>query len=197
MITEHLMEQALSYKDYKKLLTELLAVNKTTGTNQSEEYLNYAKINLQRTQRIEKTCVLTEEIKLQATEIKSSYAWLVIAEGWCGDAAQNIPVIALTANAINTIDLKLILRDEHPEIMDRYLTNGSRSIPKLICFEKVNLKEVFVWGPRPAKLQKIVLDLLAKQISKEEKGLITQKWYTQDKTESLQRELLALLKTLN
>jgi hypothetical protein len=196
MITEHLLAKTLSYAEYKKLLTDLLVAGKTTGSNQSEEYINYAKINLQRMNRLEKTSEISEELKSQSSRLQSNYYWLVLTEGWCGDAAQNLPVFHLIANLSPTIELKLLLRDEHLEIMDLYLTNGSRSIPKLICLEKTTLKELFVWGPRPAELQKLVLELLAQQVSKEEKSLRVQKWYNNDKTQTLQLELLQLLKLL-
>jgi hypothetical protein len=196
MITEHLLAKTLSYAEYKKLLTDLLVAGKTTGSNQSEEYINYAKINLQRMNRLEKISEISEELKSQSSRLQSNYYWLVLTEGWCGDAAQNLPVFHLIANLSPTIELKLLLRDEHLEIMDLYLTNGSRSIPKLICLEKTTLKELFVWGPRPAELQKLVLELLAQQVSKEEKSLRVQKWYNNDKTQTLQLELLQLLKLL-
>jgi len=196
MINEQLLSKAFSYADYKKLLEVLLAAGKTTGANQSPEFINYAKLNLQRMNRLEKTSVISEELKSQASRLQSNYYWLVLTEGWCGDAAQNLPVFHLIANLTPTIELKLLLRDEHPEIMDQYLTNGSRSIPKLICLEKTTLQPLFVWGPRPAELQKLVLELLAQQVLKEEKSLRVQKWYNNDKTQTLQHELLQLLKLL-
>lgn len=196
MISKELIRDALSYSDYKTLLTKLLAQGKTTGSHQDEEFLNYAKINLQRMNRLEKTILLSKDILRILPNIKSSYTWLMITEGWCGDAAQTIPVIAEVAKECSSIELKLILRDEHPEIMDLYLTKGSRSIPILICQEKESLKEVFVWGPRPSELQQQVMDLLATGGTKTEKGLLAQTWYNADKAKTLQEELSELLKKL-
>lgn len=196
MITHQLLAQTQSYNEYRALLEKLLSQNKTTGTHQSEEFLNYAKLNLQRMHRLEKTTVLTEHLRSMLSKLRKSYVFLVLTEGWCGDAAQNLPVFHVMEQASPFIELKLLLRDEHLDLMDQYLTNGSRSIPKLICLEKESLQEQFVWGPRPAELQKRVLELLAQHVSKEEKGLIVQKWYAQDKTQSVQRELLEHLNTL-
>lgn len=196
MITEQLLANAFSYKNYISLLQNLLQQGKTTGPNQSAEFINYAKINLQRMKRLEKTASLSEEIIQRASQIHSSYIWLVITEGWCGDAAQNLPVIQAIAQLCPGIDLKLILRDEHPEIIDLYLTKGSRSIPKLICLDKKTLNEIFVWGPRPKELQDIVTDLLAKGGTSQEKGLLVQQWYNADKTKSLQEEFLILMQKL-
>lgn len=186
----------MSYAQYKNLLEDLLAQGKTTGPNQSEEYLGYAKINLQRMHRLEKTTVLGEELRAALSKLTNSYILLGITEGWCGDAAQNLPVFHLIEKEFPAFTLKLILRDEHPQIMDQYLTNGSRSIPKVICLEKSSLHEKFVWGPRPAVLQDIVMQMKKEGKTKSEKGLITQNWYNSDKTRSLQMELVNLVQHL-
>ena len=201
MISTELITGAMNYSDYKRLLEDLLAQGKTTGTNQSEELFNYGKINLQRMHRLQKTTHLSATLKQELLNIKASYVWLVITEGWCGDASQNIPVFNLVCQECRNIELKLILRDEHLDIMDEYLTSGSRSIPKLICLKKdaaspSGLKEIFVWGPRPAALQEIVVKLKKDDVSLADKGIITQNWYNADKTMSLQDELLKLVHNL-
>ena len=196
MITQALLNTAMNYQQYKSLLEELLAQGKTTGTDQSQDYLNYAKINLQRMNRVEKTTELNEPIKLALSKISKKYTFLILTEGWCGDAAQNLPVFNLIEKNCNNIELKLILRDENLTVMDLYLTNGARAIPKVICVENNTLKEVFVWGPRPEALQEIVLQMKKDNKSLEEKGLITQNWYNADRTQSLQSEILSLVQNL-
>lgn len=195
-ITQQLLVTAYSYQTYRSLLENLMAQGKTTGNNQSEDYLNYARINLQRMGRLDKTVTLLPQLQQQLQVLSKKCIWLVITEGWCGDAAQNLPVMALIENECPHIELKLVLRDEHPTLMDNYLTNGSRSIPILICLEKETLKQLFVWGPRPAELQAIVMELVKNKTPKTEKGLITQKWYNEDKTLSLQGELLKLIQAI-
>lgn len=189
--------KSISYPEYCSLLEKLLSEGKTTGINQSEYYLNYAKLNLARMTRLNKTLILSENLKAQLRKITKQYIWLIITEGWCGDASQNIPAFYLMEKENLNIELRLILRDENLELMDKYLTNGSRSIPKLICLEKATLNEVFVWGPRPKDVQKISEELSKLDISKEEKSLQLQKWYNNDKTLTLQNEFLELIKLLN
>lgn len=190
------ISKSITYNDYCSLLETLMKEGKTTGTNQSEDYLNYAKLNLARMNRLNKTIELTEELKRALKKITKKYIWLVITEGWCGDAAQNIPVFHFIEQENPNIELRLILRDENLELMDKYLTNGGRSIPKLICLDKESLKEIFVWGPRPQETQKVMLDLLARKVTLEDKSLIIQKWYNNDKTLTLQNEFIELLKKL-
>lgn len=187
------INRSMNYTQYMDLLDGLMAQGKTTGQNQSADYLNYAKLNLARMHRLNKTTTLTPELKTVLQKVKSSFIFLVLTEGWCGDAAQNTPTMHLIELENKNIELKLVLRDENLELMDNYLTNGGRSIPKLICLEKESLKEVFTWGPRPEAIQQTVLELKDKKASLMEKAEIVHTWYAKDKTLSLQVELKELI----
>lgn len=193
MITRDHTDRSMSYAQYRQLLQELLAQGKTTGSNQSEMYVNYGKMNVQRMARLHKTATLVPGLAAALAKIERPYIWLVLTEGWCGDAAQNLPTMSLVAEACPFIELRLLLRDENPHLMDQYLTNSGRSIPKLICVEKESLKEVFTWGPRPEAAQELMLGLQAASATHEEKALAIQKWYNADKTLSLQDEMLQLV----
>lgn len=194
MISPEEIAGAMSYETYKNLLEKLLSEGKTTGHTQSQEYLEYAKINLQRMGRIEKTTVIENSLKNLLNSITGHYYWVIITEGWCGDASQNLPVLHAIEKTCPNIELKILLRDDNISLMNQYLTNGSRSIPKLIAVEKNSLNQLFVWGPRPEALQARVLEMVKNGVSKQEKGLATQKWYNEDKTKSLQLEIEALIK---
>jgi hypothetical protein len=193
MITQDYLDRSMNYGQYRKLVQDLAAQGKTTGSNQSEAYINYTKLNAQRMQRLEKTVTLSEALNNELQKIDKAFVWLVLTESWCGDAAQNLPVMALIEKACPLIELRLLLRDENLDVMDQYLTGSSRSIPKLIGVEKDGLKERFTWGPRPEVVQNLAMELIAQGVSKEEKSLAVQKWYTADKTLSLQQELLELI----
>ena len=187
------LSKSINYQEYMTLLEGLMAQGKTTGSNQSESYLNYAKLNLARMHRLNKTATLNDNLKTQLEKVKEPVIFLVLTEGWCGDAAQNLPTLHLIETACKNIELKLLLRDENLDLMDKYLTNGGRSIPKLICLAKKDLKALFTWGPRPEKVQKITLELKEKNASLADKAEIIHKWYNEDKTQSLQEELKALI----
>lgn len=196
MVPQTIFDKAMHYSHYRELLEVLLAQGKTTGVNQSPAYLNYAKINLQRMQRLDKTVLLNDDLRAALAKLDRAYTWLGITEGWCGDAAQNLPVFHAIEKEFQNIKLRLILRDENPDIMVKYLTNGSRSIPKVICIDDVSKEERFVWGPRPALLQDMVMRMKQENRSSEEKGLMTQNWYNADKTRTLQSEILKLVQDL-
>ncbi len=187
------IDRSINYNAYMDLLERLMAQGKTTGPNQSEDYLNYAKLNLARMHRLNKTGTLSTDLKEALKQIKDDFIFLVLTEGWCGDAAQNLPTMHLIEQECMNIELKLLFRDENLELMDQYLTNGTRSIPKLICLEKNTLKEVFNWGPRPAAVQHIMLELKEKGADKKEKAEKIHSWYAEDKTLSLQNEMKTLI----
>lgn len=185
-----------SYAEYRKMLVDLMAENKTTGPNQSPDILEYSKLNLQRMNRLDKTLTLQPELSEALQNLNRSLHWVVITEGWCGDAAQNVPVFDVAAKASGgKIKLDLVLRDENLELMDNYLTNGGRSIPKLICFDAETGEELGTWGPRPAEAQKLFLELKQKpDLTMQEFTHALHSWYSQDKTRQMQHELTALLK---
>lgn len=193
-ISARLDEKAFTYYSYLSLLEELLAQGKTTGTYQSPELTEYARHNMRRMNRVERTLTIVPAIREKVAAITEPQNWMVLTEGWCGDAAQSVPVFHAISQLNPNITFRLLLRDENPDIMDRYLQYGkSRSIPKLIVCSGRDHRELFNWGPRPVALQKIYNDL---QVSKAPFEIISDKihrWYAEDQTLSIQRELLELM----
>jgi hypothetical protein len=115
---------------------------------------------------------------------------LVIAEDWCGDASSTVPIVARFADATPGLELRVVRRDEHPELMDRYLTNGSRSIPIIIALDE-DYRELGHWGPRPTPLQAWVM-ANRPQIPKDELYPQIRRWYARDRGETTLREVLAM-----
>lgn len=189
--------ETYSYDSYKELINTLFAEGKTTGDNHSEAMMHYAKMNIQRMKRWDKTVKLSPEVTAAIAQIDEKQTWYVLTEGWCGDAAQNLPFINKMASLNDHIELKMILRDENLEIMDRYLTDGGRSIPKLFALD-ANGNELFQWGPRPAPVQKMAMDRKRnpESISYEDYNINAQKWYNQDKGATVQNEFIALVSKL-
>ncbi len=197
LFTPALFAQAMDFSAYMQLSEQLVAEGRTSGPNQSEAYVYYTKLNLQRMKRLNKTV----EVPAQLTELMkqkaNNWRWITITEPWCGDAAQCVPVIEKLALATGGIQTHYILRDEHPAIMDAYLTNGGRSIPKLICLDEKGA-EVFTWGPRPAVIQEVMNRLKADGVT--EIATIVeaiQKAYNDDKQQGIYQEFVALLQELN
>ena len=200
-LTRDIINDAWTYDNYRTNIEKLFAIGKTTGDNHSDAMLNYTKLNIFRMKRLDKTTRLTENTLAQIKKENRKITWLVITEAWCGDAAQVIPVLNKLAEENENIDLKLILRDENSEVMDQFLTNGTRSIPILIVLDSETLEVLNSWGPRPTEVQKMVMDAKADaQSNPEESKEIweevkknSQLWYAKDKTKTIQDEIVGIL----
>ncbi|HET8861287.1 thioredoxin family protein [Marivirga sp.] len=183
---------AIDYPTYRSLIKSLLKEQKTTGSNHSEFMVAYTLMNDKRMDRWDKKIVLDAELSEKIKSL-SKMKWLVITEGWCGDAAQNIPFLAKLANENTAIDLRFILRDEHPQVMDQYLTNDARSIPILILMDE-NFNDLATWGPRPEAVQNMVMEA-KKNPDLDQNTFIESihKWYSVDKNKTISQEFYELL----
>ena len=196
MVTKKDIDRSISFNEYYELVEKLANEGGTTGDDQSQAMIDYTKLNFSRIKRILKTTDAIPEITETLACFNEKITWLVIAESWCGDAAQNVPVMQIMAEVNPNITVRVILRDENPELMNQYLTNGGKSIPKLICLDE-NLNELGTWGPRPQFLQ----DWLKKEKANPTMEMSALKeqfqvWYTKDKGQTLQKEMLLLMKGL-
>ena len=195
MITQKDLDKSMSFNEYYQLVEELAKNERTTGYEQSESLINYTKLNFSRMKRILKTTPIAEEVIETVDCLNEPLTWVVLTESWCGDAAQNLPVFAKIAEANPKINLRVLLRDENEDLMNQHLTNGSKSIPKLICIDK-DFNELGTWGPRPKLLQDWLYKEKAKPtIEMSELKEQFQIWYTKDKGQTLQREMILSLKS--
>lgn len=193
IIDQSYIEKGMSYADYRNLSNTLIDEGKVTGSQQSEELTAYGKLNMARMNRLDKTLALLPECIEILSTINEPQTWLILTESWCGDAAQIVPVLAAMANVNKLITCKILLRDENLPLMDQYLTNGkSRSIPKLIVINN-HRKELFNWGPRPNELQIIMTQLQQQETPMEIIKETIHKWYAQNKSVAIQKELMHLL----
>ena len=188
------LEKAISYSQYRTLIKTLLIQEKSTGLVQSDDLLNYSILNDKRMDRLDKKIVISTESQESINNLKNNFTFLVIAEGWCGDAAQIMPILNKIAVASSKIELKIVFRDENPELMDEFLTNGGKAIPKTIIVDSNN-KVINSWGPRPSVATRMVQDY------KEQNGSLDaefkknlQIWYNKDKGANTQEDLIKLLK---
>ena len=193
-ILETALNNSNSYQDYRKTVVDLLQEGKTSGAIQTEALVNYSRLNETRMHRLDKTIIIDDAIISTLKAIQSPYIWLVIAEGWCGDAAQLLPIFHKMSEVSDQIDLKIVFRDENDELMNLFLTNGNKSIPKLIILDKNSLEVIADWGPRPKGAVELI------QNYKEKFGVIDdtikaelQMWYLHDKGLSTQKEIIDLI----
>ena len=187
------LENSFSFADYRKKVTSLIAEGKSTGHTQSEDLLKYSELNETRMNRLEKTIEVTPETKAKLQNLDKKYIWLVLSEGWCGDAAQIVPVIHKMADVTDKVELKIALRDDNDALMKYFLTNGGKAIPKLIVLDAETLDVVLDWGPRPYGAKQLILDYkVAHGVVDEPAKIELQKWYLHDKGISIQNEIVEM-----
>jgi len=182
----------VNYETYQQLFNEILDNGHTPYPYNNEAYLNYTKLNRSRMKRWDKQLILDEQLIEKLKALDSPQHWIIITEPWCGDAAHIIPFLIRMAAQNNLITYDIQLRDSEPFLIESYLTNGSKSIPKLVARDSSG-NDLFTWGPRPQAAQELRTTLITSNTDPEATKIALQHWYNEDKGESLHQELTALL----
>lgn len=116
---------------------------------------------------------------------------LVLADDWCGDATNTVPVLARLMEVSESVDLRVVSRDLFPDVMDRHLTHGGRAIPMAILLS-ADGRPLGQWGPRPTELQALVRSVW-KELDPEERYRHIRTWYARDRGRSTVAEATALV----
>ena len=116
---------------------------------------------------------------------------LVMVEDWCGDAVNTVPMLARLAELAPNLDLRVIGRDDNPDLMNSHLTNGSRSIPVVIVLDENHVERGW-WGPRRSELQRWVLGE-GKALEKEERYRRVRTWYARDRGRTTAEEVVDVI----
>lgn len=186
----------MTFEAYLSYFEQVLANPTEYPTYADPEYFNYTKLNWSRMNRWLKRFEPNEETKLLLANLTEKQTWILITEPWCGDAAHAVPQIHEVVKGNPNIVLDIQLRDEEPFLIDSYLTDGGKSIPKLIIRDESG-SDIATWGPRPDALQQIFVKMKEEGRSFEEIKEYFQKWYNADKGTALQLELIALFTAFN
>lgn len=134
---------------------------------------------------------LHEDALARIASVPGHWRLLVLADDWCGDAVNTLPVIARLAEAAANLDLRVLGREEAPEIMDRHLTGGARSVPVVILLDEQGAARGW-WGPRPRILQ-AWFESRGRGMEKAERYLELRRWYARDRGVTTAREIADLV----
>lgn len=189
------MKNSASWEEYLDTFDRILSAELPETPYDNKDYFNYLKLNASRQNRWLKKSRLDSSLIQSIKTIDHPQTWYVITEPWCGDAAHNIPFLYMMTEENKNIDLRIIWRDTAPFMIDDYLTNGGKSVPKLIV-RNTNEQDLFTWGPRPKECQNLYNELKAKDADFEEMKIALQQWYNKDKGEAVQQELKELINKL-
>ncbi len=187
--------RGMTYNQYREYFAaEIRRVSDDPALAETDEHAEYLALNFHRTARIEKTYTVCEALKAAVRSLKSPQIWMALTEAWCGDSAQNLPYIAGIADCSSITTFRILLRDQNTDIMDRYLTAGTRSIPKLVAFDGDG-RELFRWGPRPLEAMDLFQRARQAGVSKPEISERLHLWYGRNRGRALEQEFLEILGT--
>lgn len=182
----------MTFEEYLNYFEQIILNPEQYPVYQDENYYNYSKLNWSRTNRWLNKFEPNDELKALISSIQEPQTWIIITEPWCGDAAHSVPqLINMVENNAN-IKVDIQLRDEEPFVIENYLTNGGKSIPKLIIRD-ANNNDLAVWGPRPQKLQELYLFWKEEGVEFNAMKESLQKWYNEDKGVEIQNDIIKLL----
>lgn len=188
-------QRAMDYAGYRTFIAERLTLGTTTGDNPSPSLVAITELNVHRMSRIEKTFEADRSALDALDGLSDRVVLLTLTEGWCGDAAQILPVVDAVAKALN-VESRYLLRDENAEIMNEHLTNGSRSIPIVLVLDKASFQVIGSFGPRPSEAQAMLDAYKSQKEPKPPHSEFTktvQLWYARDKYQSIQKEIIDVL----
>lgn len=154
-------------------------------------FLEEANANHELWQATARRAPVREEAVERIKEVGGTWKLLVLADDWCGDAVNTLPVMARLAESAPNLDLRVVGREEFPEIMDRHLTREARAIPVAILLDEKGEEQGW-WGPRPRALQ-AWFDAEGRAMEKAERYKEIRRWYARDRGVSTAREIAELV----
>lgn len=183
-----------SYAEYKEAWRE--GKDRSAGDLDRDErkMLHYLRYNWERSLAVENEFDISDNLRSAVDDIDEPQLWMVITEPWCGDSAFCLPVIRAAAERSDQVTLRILHRDDNLDIMDQYLTGGSRSIPKLVAFSQEG-SERFQWGPRPDEGQRLFDHL--KEQGRDKMEIVEEliSWYEDGGYENVDEELVETIQS--
>ena len=111
--------------------------------------------NRDRLEQNEHSVELSKQDLAAFRELPRPVKVVVLAEDWCGDVIANLPVLARLATDSGKLDVRIFLRDQNDDIMQRYLNKGQfKSIPVFVFFDQ-DFRELGHWIERPASVTEV------------------------------------------
>lgn len=193
------LDRSIDYATFRREMEEKLAAGKEGLDAQALAMYDYTLQNAQRMRKWEKTLELQPATLEALQDLGRPMVLLTLAEHWCGDVSQVLPVMDKLCAAAPGLELRILYRDENLDLMDAFLTNGGRSIPKTIFVDPATGEVLGTWGPRPAEAQAMMEDIKLQEAAlpeAERPAFHAQAiasihlWYAKDKGRSIQAELL-------
>jgi hypothetical protein len=135
---------------------------------------------------------IPDDVRARVAALPGRWHLLVLSADWCIDATSPIPVLARLADGVPNLDLRVLDRDRHLDLMDEHLTGGTaRSIPVVILLDD-ELEERAWWGPRPSVLQAWFKGE-AQLLEERERYRQSRQWFIRDRGRSTLDEVVSMV----
>jgi hypothetical protein len=186
----------MKFDQYLRYTEDILSRPSQQTPYDNQVYLDYTRLNFTRMNRWVKTGELNPILAAFIQGVNRPQTWIIIAEPWCGDAAPALPFLVKLTELNPLIQYDIQLRDAEPFLINLYLTNGGKSIPKLIVRDETG-QDLFTWGPRPQAAQQLMENLRDAGVEKLDISAQLQNWYNADKGTAMQKELMELFEMIS
>ncbi len=184
-----------SYREFLEWSKELTDAEQTSGPQQESHLIEYTALNHTRMERIEKRAKLNDELENKIDQIENPQHWVFLTETWCGDSAQNLPVIGKASEyAGDKIQLTIALRDQNTHLIEQYIPTLGMAIPRILALDEDD-ELLAQWGSRPQPAQAFIDKWKAnpETVSKKAVQKEMQLWYAKNKHQALQQELITFI----
>jgi len=179
----------MNWEGYTNLFNDIIEGKTEDKNRYNEGQVEYTALNIKRQQRWLKRLKIDDASRDFFKNLPKQH-WIIITEPWCGDSAHVCPVLYLISQLNENISFEISIRDSG-DLIDSYLTNGGKAIPKLIVRDEQQ-KDVFTYGPRPSEITKLVPGWKA-ELSSEDFNKNVQMWYNKDQGQSTIKDIIQLL----
>jgi hypothetical protein len=154
-------------------------------------FLEAAQANAELWRAVYARAHVSDDARARVAALGTPWHLLVLAEDWCGDAVNTLPVMARLTEGASNLDLRILPRDANLDLMDAHLTNGARSIPIVIVLDDEYAERGW-WGPRPGALQTWVMTE-GRLLDKDARYREVRRWYARDHGASTVDEILTVV----
>lgn len=125
-----------------------------------ESYLSECDRNVERMKSMYEMVTIPKET-IDFFKERGPFIILCIAEDWCPDCVQNVPLVVKLTESLPGTELKLFFRDKNEDLMNHYLANGKRVIPTVVLFDR-DYNELGRWAGPSRKAKAWTIDTLVK-----------------------------------
>ena len=186
------VRNGLDYEDYMVQWTEKNELPMRGLDPVQRRTRFYSRYNMERQERVENLWAASKSFARAVMSVPGPSDWLFITDDWCVDSAYSLPLVRWGSQQRDDITLRILLKDDHMDIMDRFLTNGKRSIPKFVGLDPEG-RDLFNWGPQPTAIRDIRQRLMDDGAEGRIVSSTTVDWYAEDGWLEVERELTRVL----